>query len=163
MLAKQLSPHVARQRLELLCSRSEHCSFECREKLRKWGINTSDADAIIDALIDGRYIDDRRFASAFARDKLLYNHWGKMKITLGLRAKRIPSSLINEALDSLDEDEYQRVAREFLSSRAKTIKEGFTYEGRTKLYRAGLSRGFESSLVASIVKSPGIWPSQSTC
>lgn len=158
MLRKQITKEVATQRLETLCVRGEECRFDLREKLRRWGIASSDAEAILDSLEDRRFFSDARFATAFAHDKLLFNRWGKMKITMALRAKRIPSSLISDALDELSDEDYERVLREFLVAKARSIKEGDTYEGRTKLYRAAMSRGFDSSLISRLIKADEIWP-----
>lgn len=155
---KQITEEEAQARLEQLCVRAEHCSHELREKLRKWGILPDVAERILDSLADNKFYDDSRFATAFTRDKLLYSRWGKMKIAAALRMKRIPASIIATAADEIDDDEYLSAARSFLTAKARSIHEGYTYEGRTKLYRAGLARGFESSLITPIVKDPATWP-----
>jgi regulatory protein len=154
---RKITKRIATQRLENMCVRGEHCRYELQEKLRTWGIFPVDAEAILESLESRRFFDDHRFAAAFVRDKLLYNKWGQLKIIIGLKAKRIDPDIIQEAIDEIDPDEYSRIAREFLTAKAKTIKQGYTYEGRTKLYRAGLSRGFASQIVAPIVKDPSTW------
>lgn len=160
---ERISEEMATQRLESLCVRGEHCRYELEEKLRRWGFVTEERDKILDSLEERRFFDDRRFAAAFVRDKMLYNRWGKMKIRIALSAKRIDRSLVEEALEDIDEEAYRESARSFLTAKARTVREGNTYEGRTKLYRAGLSRGFESSLVASIVKDPATWGVENDC
>lgn len=154
---KRISEEVALQRLETLCAAGEHCRHELTEKLHKWGVTAQEATRILESLEQRRFVDDSRFASAFVRDKLLYNHWGKIKISLALRAKRIDPDIIDEALDEIDSEEYEEVAREFLAAKARTVKEGNCYDGRSRLYRHGLSRGFESPLVARIVKAASTW------
>lgn len=158
MRSKSITSQEALNRLELYCSRGEYCRYELSEKLRRWGIMPAEAEKILNSLEERRFLDDRRYAAAYVRDKLIYNRWGRMKLSLGLRAKRVDTSIIEEALDEIDPEEYLQTARDFLISRARTIKEGFTYEGRTRLYRTGLSRGFESAVVASIVKDRSTWP-----
>lgn len=155
--AKKVTVEDATARLELLCARSEHCRYELQEKLRRWEIAPEDSEKILSSLEERRFFCDSRFAAAFVRDKMLYNRWGRMKIVMALRAKRIDSSDIEDAFAEVEQPDYERVARDFLTAKARSVKEGFTYEGRTKLYRAGLSRGFESSLVSSIVKDPATW------
>lgn len=157
MLSKKISKEEARGRLELLCVRGEHCRHELQEKLRKWGFYSSEIGEILDSLEERRFFDDSRFAESYARDKLLYNRWGRIKIAMGLRAKRIDSSIIAEALAGIDQQEYEQSARDFLQAKARSVKEGYTYEGRTRLYRAGLGHGFESGLVARIVRDQTIW------
>lgn len=155
---KQISKDVARVRLENLCARSEHCEWELKEKLKGWMIIGTDAEEILSALHKARFYDDRRFASAFVRDKMMYNRWGRRKIAYGLMAKRIPRDIINEALDEIDDNLYGEILLEFLRGKARAIKEGNSYEGRTKLFRAAASRGYETDLIAKYIRSGEVWP-----
>lgn len=156
-LKKPISKETALQRLETLCVAAEHCRYELEEKMRKWGLSAADREEILAVLEKNRFVDDARFAAAYVRDKVVYNRWGRRKIALGLYAKHIDRNLIDEALDSLDPDDYEDAARCYLQAKARSVKEGFTYEGRTKLYRSGIARGFESPLVARLVKDPHTW------
>lgn len=150
---KSISKEQAVQRLETLCVRGEQCRYDLQEKLRRWGIPTAEHEAILDALEDKRFFSDERFARAFAHDKLMFNRWGKMKIAMSLRMKRLSSRLIREVLEEIDPEEYRKVAREFLAAKARQIGDLDSYENRTKLYGAGLRRGFDSELVGKIIKS----------
>ena len=75
-----------------------------------------------------------------------------------MRAKRLSSEIISDALAEIEETEYENIAREMLVAKATVIKEGNTYEGMARLYRTGITHGFESSLVSRIVKDPNTWP-----
>lgn len=150
---KPMPADVAQARLEELCVRGEHCRYELAEKLYKWLVPQSEADRILKDLSERRFYDDARFAGAYARDKALYGRWGRRKIAMGLRAKRIGSSLIQQALDSIDEDEYRTRMLDTLAAKARSLKEGNTFEGRTKLYRFGVMHGYEPALVAAAIKS----------
>lgn len=154
---KRITAENAQMRLENMCARSEHCEYELREKLRGWNVTPSDADAILASMRKARFYDDERFAEAFVRDKLLYNRWGKRRISIGLRSKRIDSNIIEDSLATIDDDEYEDILRNLLKAKARTIKEGNTYEGRTKLYRFALARGFESSLISNLIRE-GLFP-----
>ncbi len=154
---KQISAENALMRLETLCACSEHCSYELTEKLRGWNVPFSEWDSILDKLARARYYDDARFAAAFVRDKLLYNRWGRRRIMLGLRAKRISSDIISDALAEIDEEEYEEVLRATVASKARSIKEGNTFEGRGKRFRSIVSRGFEPDLVGRIIRDDEIW------
>ena len=121
---KLISAENALMRLEALCSRSEHCEWELREKLRGWGVGIPDAEKILATLHKARYYDDERFARAFARDKLIYNRWGRRKIALALRAKRVDDVVVADALDEIDNEEYVSVLNAMMKARAKVIKEG---------------------------------------
>lgn len=149
---RQITPENALNRLEALCARSEHCTYEMRTKLRTWGIASDQAERIIESLIKGRFVDDARFARSFVNDKFRFAGHGRMKIRLALAAKRIDREIINEAISEIDPDEYTSRLREILSAKAKRIDDLDTYEGRTRLFRFGVSRGFESDAVATAIR-----------
>lgn len=149
---KIVTPQNALIRLEELCSRSEQCSGEARKKLFNWGISANDSDKIIKSLIERRFIDDRRFCSAFVRDKLMFSHWGKQKITLSLMQKQVDRDIISEGLEQIDEKVYSDILKKIVLAKARTIKDADTYDGRTRLFRFAVSRGFEPSLVSQVIR-----------
>ena len=97
-MIKQLSPEKALMRLEELCARAEHSSGELRRKLYGWRISGTDADDIIESLRRRRFVDDERFARAFVRDKYRFNHWGRLRIRIELRAKGVDGDVIGLAI-----------------------------------------------------------------
>ncbi len=149
---RQLTPENALIRLEALCARSEHCTYEMRTKLRTWGIAPDRAEKIVESLVEGRFVDDARFARSFVNDKFRFAGHGRMKIRLALAAKRIDRDIIAEALSEIDPEEYASRLREILSAKARRIDDIDTYEGRTRLFRFGVSRGFESDAVATAIR-----------
>lgn len=129
------------------CSISEHCISEVKNKLRAWEVGEADQKKIIDKLIEDDFINEKRFAVAYVRDKFRLNKWGKIKITMALREKGIDKDLINSALDKIDEGEYEELLSTLLKNKSKTIKYEFEYEKQGKLYRFAQSRGFENSVI----------------
>ena len=134
-----------------ICSKSEHCISDIREKLDSWGINQSDSERIIRALIKENFLNEERYASAFVKDKFRYNKWGKMKISAHLKYKKIQSETITSALELIDSDEYRKVLTELISSHEKSVKAKTSYELKAKLFRYGISKGFESSILYDIL------------
>lgn len=154
---KKLTPQEALYRLETLCAQSEQCSMDLRQKLYRWGIASSDGEKILRRLIVTRFVDDSRFAIAYCRDKYRFNKWGRAKIMYGLRSKQISSNDIKEALNSIDETEYKAILEGVIKSKARTIKDVDTYEGRTRLFRYAVSRGYESALITQVIKDRSRW------
>lgn len=134
-----------------LCARREYCSGDIRAKLESWGLNSSEVKSVISALIKEDFINDKRYAEAFVKDKYRHNKWGKVKITAHLKAKNISSELISLALESLDDDQYKLMVRETLDSHRKFVKAKNQYDLKGKLLRFGLSKGFESHLLYDIL------------
>ena len=78
---KTLSPENALVRMAALCSKCEQTEYDIRLKLKSWGISQNDIDTIINRLLQEKFIDEQRYATAFTRDKFHFAGWGKIKIT----------------------------------------------------------------------------------
>ena len=133
------------------CSRREFCSEDIRNKLVEWGVAINDAENIIGVLISEKFIDESRYASAFVRDKFKYNKWGKVKIAAHLRAKKLSSDVIKSALDSIEDELYNKFLRELIESHRRSVKAKNKFDLKAKLLRYGLSKGFESNLLYDIL------------
>ena len=62
------------------CVVQERCQQEIRTKLYDWGIYNDDAEQVIAELISLGFINEERFAKAFAGGKFRMKKWGKLKI-----------------------------------------------------------------------------------
>ena len=91
------------ERLQRQCARMESCTFDVRRKALKAMEGDADAaDRIVSSLVTDRFVDDRRYAAAFAREKSSLQGWGPVKIRFQLRGKGISDEIISEALLEVD-------------------------------------------------------------
>jgi len=134
-----------------LCAAREYCISDISSKLRSWGNQEKDIDRLIEKLVKENFINEERYATGYVKDKFSCNKWGKIKIAAQLRAKSIPGDIISMALNSIDNDLYQRTLSDLLSSHRRHIKARNPYDLKGKLLRYGLSKGFESSLVYDLL------------
>ncbi len=144
---KETTEKDALAKLAALCSRGEHCSHEMLVKMERWGLDSEAQARVMAQLTAGRYVDDRRFARAFALDKVRYDHWGRRKIDQALWAKRIDETIRRDVLDAIDNDEYVKVLRPLLQSKSRSVKGSSDYEKRMKLVRFALGRGFDMETI----------------
>lgn len=142
-----VTPESALDRLEMLCARSEHCTFELRRKLKTWNVASDDAEAIISSLRERRFVDDRRFTKAFIRDKYHFNRWGRMKLKIELLRKGISADIIAEGFEEIDPEEYFQVLTDFLKAKEPQVAHLKDIEKRYRLLRMAVGRGFEGELV----------------
>lgn len=155
-MKKTLTAAEAKARLEYMCARSEQCTYDLRRKLYLCGVPPGEHDGIISDLIEGRFVDDLRFATAYVRDKYRFDRWGRGKIVRGLMAKRIPADIVRTALEAIDGEEYVRICAEVMRGRLKMMpKECDEWERRQKLMRYGVQRGFEPKLIATLLDKWG--------
>lgn len=138
-------------RMAGLCSNAEQCSADIREKVIKKGFTPEVADKIVGYLVKNRYVDDSRYARAFAVDKVRFSGWGKIKIRMHLKAKRLPETVINEGVAYISDEDYLSSLQKSLISKAKSLDLS-EVKDRRKLYRHLVSRGFESQLIISEIR-----------
>ena len=146
-----MTEEQALQKLAALCSQSEHCTLEMKEKMTRWGIDEDAQQRVVEYLVANRYVDDRRYARSFVNDKLKYNKWGPRKIEQSLWMKHIDESVLREALDDVDNEEYISVLRPLLTSKRKTTKAETDYEMNQKLLRFAIGRGFTFEQVKEVI------------
>jgi len=132
------------------CATQEHCISEMHLKLQRWGIGKEDAETIIRRLLVEGFIDEQRYASAFARGKFHNLHWGKTKITVELRRKNISRSLIVKAINEINEIEYQDVLSKLYVKKIKELQSE-TPENRFRAMRFLAAKGFEPELIRKIM------------
>ncbi len=147
---------IAYDKAAFLCSRSEHCSSEIQEKLKVWGLSFEDSAPIIKKLVAEKYLDDERFARAYAKDKFRFNHWGKQKIAFMLRSKNISTEIMELAFEEIEDEGYSDELRKLLTDKEKSIKAKDKYDKRNKLMRFAMGRGFESGQISAVLKELGI-------
>lgn len=145
-------------RFEAKCSRAELCSSDVRAKVLKAFADETDAsertDEVMASLLSDRFVDDLRYASAFAREKASLTGWGPIKIAYALAAKKIPRAIVTEALGGIDSDKSSDKLRKLLENKWKTLTgpDGqVPQDARLKLIRFALSRGYEYDAVRSLL------------
>jgi len=152
-LKKQISFQIALQKAQSLCAMTEKCDADIRKKLFDWKLPDKDHDKIIESLKNDNFIDEKRYAILFAKDKFRYNKWGKIKIDFALKQKKISSENIKLALEEIPEKEYEELLKNELVKKIKVLKETNEYTIKSKLMRFASSRGFESGKVFDMVSS----------
>jgi len=135
------------------CSISEHCVSEVEEKLNVWGVSDDDKAVIVDRLITEDFINEKRFCNFFVKDKFRFNKWGKIKISYALKQKGLSNELINNALSTIDDGEYEEMLASILKTKLVGLKYEYEYEKQGKLFRFAQSRGFESNVIERALRS----------
>ena len=146
-MKKEMTEQEAYLQLAAICAQAEHCEQEMRDKMKRWELDETVQNRIIDRLTKERYIDHERYARAFVKDKIRYNKWGRRKVQQALWMKRIDNDIQQRVLDEIDEKEYLDVLRPLLKQKRKSIKADSDYEMNQKLVRFALSRGFTFDII----------------
>ena len=133
------------------CSKREYCTSDVLKKaLSAFDGDREQAAKLVESLVADRFVDDLRYASAFAREKSRLSGWGPAKITYTLVGKGIPRPVVRQALGEIDQDEADRKMRSVLEAKIKTLVGD--PQIKFKLLKFGLTRGYEYDKVAPVVE-----------
>jgi regulatory protein len=150
-MKKEMTEQEAYLQLAALCAQAEHCQREMREKMRRWELDETVQNRVLDRLVRERFVDDERYARAFVKDKIRYNKWGRRKVQQALWQKGIDSEIQRKVLDEIDEKEYLDILRPLLRQKRKSIKAQNDYELNQKLLRFALGRGYTYDIIRQCI------------
>lgn len=136
-----------------LCARAEKCEGDARRLMRRWGLRDEEAAKVLTRLVAERFIDDRRYAALFVREKMQLSGWGIYKIRAALQRKEVAREIIDAALAEVDGARMGDRLCEQLRRKLRTTRAQTPYELRNKLFRYGLSLGYEFDTVREAVAS----------
>ena len=135
------------------CAYRERAPAEVREKLSGYGLNSDQCEQVVNELINENFINEKRFATAYANGKLRINKWGKIKIKNGLQSYRVDEKFIEKALNTLPKEEYLTTMKDLINKKLGSLDIADPYVRNHKVARYVISKGFEPELVWRSLKS----------
>ena len=139
-------------RLRRLCSRREYCVSDVRKKAMTALEGDSEAaENVVSALVAEKYVDDLRYATAYAREKAMISGWGETKIRYMLSGKRIPRDIVSQAMTEIDEGKADVRLQKLLENKMRSLKDD--PQIKLKLIRFALGRGYQYDDIAPVIDS----------
>jgi regulatory protein len=148
--SKIITTFEALEKARNYCAYSERSQYDVRVKLQEWSIDQVSSESIISTLVEENFLNEERFAKAFAHGKLRINHWGRVKIKMALRQHQVSDRCIKNALNELDEDEYQQIIIKEAKKKIDLLT-GSKAILHKKTVTFLIGKGFESDLCYQIV------------
>ena len=68
------------------------------------------------------FLNEERFAKAFARGKFRINKWGKKMIIFELRKRGISETVIDSGLSEISDEDYQKTLKELIRKKKEELK-----------------------------------------
>ena len=140
----------AKHKIEAWCAYRDRCHHEVYNKLRDYGIDDEDTNALLSHLIEYKFLDEQRFADSFVSGKHRIKKWGRNKIIAHLKQKRITPRIIQEALKEIDQEEYLETLHSLTIAKWKS-KKGSDFEIKIKVQRYLASKGYEFDLIYNVL------------
>lgn len=138
------------------CAQAERCTQDVIQKLVAWEVPEEEMDGIVEKLRSENFLDDIRFAQSYVNDKWKLDQWGRAKIRNGLFHKGISESMIQSALDTIDEEAYVSGMENLMDKKRITIHKEPHVTQMKKLIAFGTSRGFEEELIWKWLEKVGL-------
>jgi len=149
---KSLSSAEAFSRILKYCAYQERSHSEVKTKLFSFGLHTNEVDELLSRLITEGFVNEERFAKAFAGGKFRMQKWGRVKIENELNAHGLSGNCIKRGMKEIPDDDYQKTLHELLKKKNKLVSESDPFKKRNKLAQFAIGRGFEPELVWRMVK-----------
>ncbi len=149
---KKLTPNQATIKAQLSCAYQERCQQEMRDKLYEWGLHSNDVENIIANLISDNFLNEERFAKAFAGGKFRIKKWGRVKIKIELKKRKISDYCIKKGMQEIDDTDYIKTLKSILVKKLKENPKGKEQVRNYKAAQYAISRGYEGDLVWDEIK-----------
>lgn len=150
---KHLTKEQAFQKLKHYCAYQERCHSEVKEKLYNLGIWKKEHDEIIATLIEENYLNEERFAIAFAGGRFRIKKWGRTKITYELKQKQISDYCIKKALKQIDEEDYLKVLGKLAKEKYASLKNDQHLIRKKKTIDYLQQKGYEYELIIRSIEN----------
>ena len=144
---KFVSNREALVKLMKFCAYQERTQNEARQKLFELGIYGCDAEEIIVKLITENFINEERYAKAYASGKFRQNKWGRVKIKAGLKAAGLSEYCIKKGLEQIDADDYDVTLTKLIEAKANSMKGEKIFVKKQKIAQYLLGKGYENDLI----------------
>ncbi len=149
---KKLTPSQALLKAQQNCAYQERCQQEMRDKLYGWGLYTDAVENIIASLITDNFLNEERFAKAYSGGKFRIKKWGKIKIKMELKNRKISEYCIRKAMEEINDADYFKTIKELIEKKSREIKGGKMQIRKYKIVQYITSKGFEQNIVWDILK-----------
>lgn len=141
------SPSVALSKIYRYCAYQERSHREVKNKLFEYGLYSTQVDALLSQLITEGFLNEERFAKAFAGGKFRMLKWGRLKIQRELEGRGLTPRCIAKGLAEIDRHEYGKTLNTILQKHFKSVSEPNLFKKKNKVARYVISKGYEPELV----------------
>ena len=134
-------------KLKQYCSYQDRCHNEVEKKLKSFDVISEVKEQIIFNLINENYLNETRFCKSFVRGKFKIKNWGKRKITIELKSRKISSYNINEGLKEINEIDYLDKLENLFNKKLASLDHLSLINKKKKILSFLLYRGWETNLI----------------
>lgn len=148
----RLTPTVAFAKIQQYCAYQERSHREVKNKLFDYGLYASEVDDLISKLIVEGFLNEERFAKAFAGGKFRIKKWGRIKIKQELEMQGLTKRCVAIGLKEVDSSDYRKTLKTLIQKKSAQTTEGNPFKRKNLIARYVISKGYEPELVWEMLK-----------
>ena len=148
---RESSAQEALNKIFRYCAYQERSHHEVKTKLFEYGLPSSEVNEIISHLINEGFLNEERYAKAFAGGKFRIMKWGKLKIQRELESSGVSSRNIAKGLAEIASSEYSQTLLGLVKKKSKQVDDDNIYRKKNKVARFVIGKGYEPELVWEVV------------
>ena len=155
MKQSEKSQHAVKQaklKAARFCAYRERTQQEVRDKLYQYGLHEEQVEELISDLITEGFINEERFAKAYAGGKFRLKKWGKLKIQRGLEQHGLTTYCISKGLESLEHDDYEATLSSLTEQKWQRLQEPDVFVKKHKTATYLIGKGYEPELVWTLLE-----------
>ena len=140
-------------KLERYCVYQERCHQEVWDKLYALGVPKALAAEVVTHLIAHDFLNETRFAQVFARSKFRQKGWGKNRINLELKKRKVSDYNCRKALQEIDDQAYEETFKQLFAKRKAAVKHYAPLVQKRKIMDYLRYRGWEIERIYEALKT----------
>lgn len=153
MERKSIGAEKALQKIKHFCSYQERTHQEVKDKLYTYGLYKEDVEMLLSQMIEEGYLNEERYAIAFAGGRFRIKNWGRVKIRYELKQRRISEYCIKKGIASIDEKDYMKMLEKLFEAKKATLRsEKNIFIKKQKIQSFLMQRGFEPQLISVLLQ-----------
>jgi regulatory protein len=135
------------------CAYQERTQAQVRERLYEWGLRGQEVEEMIAWLISNNYLNEERFAKAFAGGKFRIKNWGRQKILFELKGLGLSDYCIRQAMAEIPDNDYKATLYKLVAKKIDEYQIENPYLKAQKIARQIIGKGFEPDMVWAAIKN----------
>lgn len=139
-------------KLRHYCAYQERCHSEVKSKCIEIGLRGAEIDEAIAALISDNFLNEERFARAFAGGKFRTKQWGRKKILMELKQRQISAYCIKKGMEEIDGDDYDKTLNTLAAKKYASLRGEQYLKRKYKTMQYLLQKGYEPELIQDAVE-----------
>jgi regulatory protein len=148
----KLSPKEALVKIQSYCAYQERSHKEVKNKLYEYGLYSSEVDELISTLIVDGFLNEERFAKAYAGGKFRIKKWGRLKIQQELEMLGLTKRCIAAGMKEIDSADYSKTLKGLIKKKAAQTTEQNPFKKKNLVARFVIGKGYEAEMVWEMVK-----------